>query len=56
MSQIKDARERAGISIDQLSKLVQMPVKTLEAFEEGTKSCPAYIENLIVQKIKQGNR
>lgn len=53
MSAIKEARERAGITIEELSKLVQMPVKTLEAFEAGIKQCPAYIEKLIVQKLSK---
>lgn len=52
MSKIKEARERAGISIEALSKKVQMPVKTLEAFENGTKQCPVFIEKLIIQQLE----
>ena len=49
---IKEAREQQGMSRQNLSDWLEIPYRTLTNWENGERSCPAYIEKLIVEKIK----
>lgn len=53
---IKEAREQQGMSRRNLSDWLEIPYRTLTNWENGERSCPAYIEKLIVEKILADGR
>ena len=51
---IEEARKQQGMSRRELSDWLEIPYRTLTIWEIGERSCPHYIEKLIVEKILQG--
>ena len=51
---IKEARLQKGMSRVELSKWLDIPYKTITGWEQGLRSCPPYVERLIVEKILEG--
>ena len=51
---IEEARKQKNMSRRELSEWLEIPYRTLTNWENGVRSCPHYIEKLIVEKILQG--
>ena len=51
---IEEARKQKGMSRREVSEWLEIPYRTLSNWETGVRSCPPYIEKLIVDKIIQG--
>ena len=52
---IKEAREQAGISRGEMSRLFEIPVRTLEEWDAGRRTPPPYVEKLIIEKLQRVN-
>ena len=50
---IKDARLLAGITQQQMSDRLDIPVRSIENWEAGDRKPPAYVEKLIIDKLLQ---
>ena len=48
---IEEARKQKNMSRRELSEWLEIPYRTLTNWENGERSCPDYIEKLIVEKI-----
>ena len=48
---IKEAREQVGMSRAEMSRLFEIPLRTLENWDAGINTPPPYVENLIVEKL-----
>ena len=48
---IQEAREKVGLTINDVCKWLDIPYRTLQNWELGTRACPPYMEKLIVEKI-----
>ena len=53
MSKIKEARLKAGISQATASKLLEIPKRTIEAWETGDRKPPLYVEKLVVAELNR---
>lgn len=53
IGEIKIARHNAGISQQQMSNLFDIPKRTIENWESGSRSCPEWTEDLIVEKLNR---
>lgn len=53
MSKIKEARLKAGFSQATVSKLLEIPKRTIEAWETGDRNPPPYVEKLIVAELNR---
>lgn len=53
---IAEARKEVKMSRQELSDWLEIPYRTLTGWENGERSCPHYIEKLIVEKILQGRK
>lgn len=53
MSKIKEARLRANISQAEMSKRLEIPKRTIEQWEEGQRTPPAYVERLVVAELER---
>lgn len=51
MMTIKDARRKAGLTQKQLSDTLDIPLRTIESWESGSRTPPPYVEKLIVEKL-----
>lgn len=48
---IKEARTACGLTQRQMSDLFEIPIRTIEDWERGIRTPPAYVEKLIVEKL-----
>lgn len=49
---IKEAREAAGLSRAAMSRLFEIPIRTLEDWDAGKSSPPPYVAKLIIEKLE----
>lgn len=49
---IKEAREQAGLSRAEMSRLFEIPVRTLEEWDARRRTPPPYVEKLIIEKLQ----
>ena len=50
---IKEARQAAGLTQAEMSKLLGIPRRTVESWDMGERKPPAYVEALIVEKLRR---
>lgn len=50
---IKKAREAAGLTQAEMSRLLGIPRRTVESWDMGERKPPAYVEALIVEKLQR---
>lgn len=49
---IKEAREQAGLSRAEMSRIFDIPIRTLEEWDAGRRTPPPYVEKLIIEKLQ----
>lgn len=49
---IKEAREQAGLSRAAMSRLFEIPIRTLEDWDAGKSNPPPYVAKLIIEKLQ----
>lgn len=49
---IKEARIKAGLTQQGMSKKFGIPKRTIENWEAGTRKCPNYVKKLILEKLE----
>lgn len=53
MTTIKSERIKHGLTQEQLSKMTDIPVRTIQNWESGIRKCPSYVEKMILDKLNQ---
>lgn len=53
MNKLQEARKAAGLSQAKMAKLLDIPKRTIENWEAGTRKPPVYVERLIIEKLQQ---
>ena len=53
MNKLQEARKAAGLSQAEMAKLLDIPKRTIENREAGTRKPPVYDERLIIEKLQQ---
>lgn len=48
---IREAREQIGMSRAEMSRVFEIPIRTLEDWDAGKSSPPSYVQKLIVEKL-----
>lgn len=51
MHPITVAREAAGLSMAEMSRLMEIPYRTIQDWESGKRKCPSYVERLVVKEL-----
>lgn len=51
---IEEARKKQGMSRKEISEWLEIPYRTLTNWENRERTCPHYMEKLIVEKILKG--
>lgn len=50
---IKQAREAAGLTQQQMSELLKIPKRTIESWDSGKRVPPEYVERLVIAELKR---
>lgn len=45
------AREAAGLSMAEMSRVMEIPYRTIQEWEAGRRKCPPYVERLVVKEL-----
>ena len=53
MTTIKEARLNAGLTQQRMSEVFEIPKRTIENWEAGTRKPPAYVEKLVIRELKR---
>ena len=53
MSKIKEARQKAGITQEEMSRLLEIPKRTIGDWETGTRTPPPYVEKMVVAELQR---
>ena len=53
MSKIKDARLKAGLTQESMSNLMEIPKRSIENWEAGSRKPPAYVERFILKELEE---
>ena len=53
MTTIKSERIKHGLTQEQLSKMTDIPVRTIQNWESEIRKCPSYVEKMIFDKLNQ---
>ena len=53
MNKLQEARKAAGLSQAEMAKLLDIPKRTIENWEAGTRKPPGDVEKLIIEKLQQ---
>ena len=48
----KELREQSGMNMTQFSKYFNIPYRTIQHWEMGTRQCPSYLLELMAYKLK----
>ncbi len=51
-NKIKHCRKLAGLTQKEMSARTGIPKRTIENWEQGKNSCPDWLANLVIEKIK----
>lgn len=49
---IKEAREQSGLSRAEMSRLFEIPLRTLEDWETEKRTPPPYVKKLVIEKLQ----
>lgn len=52
-AKIKEARLRAGLTQEGVTKKIGIPRRTLQDWEAGRRKCPEWAERLIVNELER---
>lgn len=50
---IKEYRIKAGLTQEELGNICEVPLSTIKNWERGTRKCPAYVEEFIIEKLQK---
>ncbi len=48
---LKEARLKAGLTQKEMSELLEIPIRTIGSWEDGSRKCPPYVERLIIKEL-----
>ena len=50
---LKEARLAAGLTQKAMSELLEIPMRTIGSWEDGSRKCPPYVERLVMRELEQ---
>lgn len=53
---LRVAKAEAGLSVKALAELLGTPYKTVQAWNDGSRVPPAWLQRLIIEKIERSRR
>lgn len=53
MHPIEEARKAAGLSRAEMSRIMEIPYRTIQDWESGKRKCPPYVERLVIKELNE---
>ncbi|MDY5306037.1 helix-turn-helix domain-containing protein, partial [Fusobacterium gastrosuis] len=53
MKTVKEARLEAGLTQAKMAEIMGIPKRTIEAWEAGDRTPPAYVERLVIAELER---
>lgn len=53
MNELKIARKRADLTQQEMSELLDIPVRTIQDWESGRRKPPSYVEKLVINELNR---
>lgn len=53
MNSIEKARKAAGLSMAEMSRIMEIPYRTIQDWESGKRKCPTYVERLVIKELSE---
>lgn len=53
MNKLKEARNNAGLTQQAMADKLEIPKKTIEAWEAGQRNPPPYVERLVIKELER---
>lgn len=53
MHPIEEARTAAGLSMAEMSRIMEIPYRTIQDWESGKRKCPPYVERLVIKELNE---
>lgn len=50
---IREARIAAGLTQAEMSRIFEIPVRTIENWESGSRKPPVYVEKLVIAELNR---
>ena len=50
---VKEKREELGISRSKMSRMIGIPIRTLEDWDSGLRTPPEWVERLLIEKLEK---
>lgn len=50
---IKEARLAAGLTQKEMSEAMEIPMRTIGSWEDGSRKCPPYVERLVIRELQR---
>ena len=50
---LKDERLNAGLTQKEMSDIMQIPLRTIGSWEDGSRKCPPYVERLVIKELRE---
>ena len=50
---LKEARLAAGLTQKAMSELLEIPMRTIGSWEDGSRKCPPYVERLVMRELER---
>lgn len=50
---LKDERLNAGLTQKEMSDIMQIPMRTIGSWEDGSRKCPPYVERLVIKELRE---
>lgn len=49
---LKEERINAGLTQKEMSALLEIPMRTIGSWEDGSRKCPPYVERLVIKELR----
>ena len=50
---LKDERLNACLTQKEMSDIMQIPLRTIGSWEDGSRKCPPYVERLVIKELRE---
>ena len=50
---LKEARLAAKMTQKEMSEALEIPMRTIGSWEDGSRKCPPYVERLIIKELQR---
>ena len=50
---LREARLTAGLTQKEMSEVMEIPIRNIGSWEDGSRKCPPYVERLVLRELQR---